>query len=142
LKNDYDSLRRVTNQYATVGADLRLVRNATFIYTNNFSLGSTNLISGTTTILDYTNRPTTYYYTNSLIRKIVDALNQTIVQDWYETNMAGGYQRSLKTHTDKRGLQTAFLYDSFGNVTNVTVTGDLLGGGTTSSAVSSATYNT
>src|SRR5439155_24581516 len=108
LKNDYDSQRRVTNQYSTAGVDLSLVRTATFLYTNNFSLGSTNLITGTTTILDYTNRPTTYFCTNSLIRKIVDPLNQTVVQDWYENDTAGGYRRSLKTLTDKRGLQTAY----------------------------------
>jgi RHS repeat-associated protein len=141
LKNDYDSLRRVTNQYATVGADLKLVRNATFLYTNNFALGATNLFTGTTTVLDYTNRPTTYFYTNSLIRKIVDALNQTITQDWFETDTNGGFCRSLKSVTDKRGLQTAYLYDSFGNVTNTTVFGDLLGDGSTASAITSASYN-
>jgi RHS repeat-associated protein len=142
LKNDYDSLRRVTNQYATVGIDLSLVRNATFLYTNNFALGSTNLLTGTTTILDYTNHPTTYFYTNSLIRTIVDSLNQTNVQDWYEADTAGGFRRSLKSRTDKRHLQTTLLYDTFGNVTNTTVTGDLLGDGSTVSAVSTATYNT
>jgi RHS repeat-associated protein len=142
LKNDYDSLRRVTNQYSTVGIDLSLVRNATFLYTNNFALGSTNLLTGTTTILDYTNRAMTYFYTNSLIRKIVDPLNQTVIQDWYETDTAGGFRRSLKSVTDKRGLQTAFSYDASGNLTNTTVTGDLLGDGSTTNAVTSATYNT
>ena len=112
LQNIYDSQRRVTNQLSTAGINLTPVRTATFAYTNNFSLSSpTNLLTGVTVISDYFNHATTYYYTNSLVRKIVDPLNQTIVQDWYETNTVGGFQRSLKTRTDKRGLQTAFLYD-------------------------------
>jgi RHS repeat-associated protein len=143
LKNDYDSQRRVTNQYATVGLDLNLVRNATFAYTNNFSLSSpTNFLTGATAIYDYTNRVTTYYYTNSLIRKIVDPLNQIVTQDWYEADTNSGYRRSLKSRVDKRNLQTTYQYDVFGNATNSTMTGDLTGDGTTTNAISSATYNT
>lgn len=143
LKNIYDSQRRVTNQLATVGADLNLVRNATFAYTNNFNLNSpTNLLTGVTAIYDYTNQVTLVFYTNSLIRKTVDPLLGTVLQDWYETNSAGGFQRSLKSRTDKRGLITAYLYDSYGNITNTSVTGDLLGFGTNATAVTSATYNT
>ena len=143
LQNVYDSQRRVTNQLATVGADLNLVRNATFAYTNNFSLTSpTNMLTGVTAIYDYTNRVTFYFYTNSLIRKIADPVGGTVWQDWYETNSPGGYQRSLKSRTDKRGLVTAYLYDALGNVTNTTVTGDLLGDGGSTNAVTSATYNT
>jgi RHS repeat-associated protein len=143
LENVYDSERRVTNQLATVGADLNLIRNATFAYTNNFSVTSpTNLLSGVTAIYDYTNRVTMYFYTNGLVRKIVDPLGGTIVQDWYETNSPGGYQRSLKSRTDKRNLLTAYEYDAFGNITNTTVTGDLLGDASGTNAVTSATYNT
>jgi YD repeat-containing protein len=73
----------------------------------------------------------------------VDPLNQTIVQNWYETNTVGGFQRSLKSVTDKRGLQTAYLYDSFGNLTNTIITGDITGDGITSQTVTnSAGYNT
>jgi RHS repeat-associated protein len=143
LQNAYDSLRRVTNQLSTAGADLNPIRIATILYTNNFSLSSpTNLLTGATAIYDYTNHVTTYYYTNSLIRKIVDPLNQAITQDWYEANTNSGYQRSLKSRTDKRGLVTTYQYDSFGNVTNTTSTGNLTGDGTTTNAVTSATYNT
>ena len=39
----------------------------------------------------------------------------------YETDSAGG-QRGLKSRTDKRGLITAYLYDSYGNITNTCVT--------------------
>ena len=56
---------------------------------------------------------------------------------------SGGFQRSLKTRTDKRGLQTAFLYDAYGNLTNSIVTGDLTGNGiTTQTATNTASYNT
>lgn len=143
VQNVYDAQRRVTNQLATVGADLNPIRTATFVYTNNYSLSSpTNQLTGATWVYDYTNHVTSYFYTNSLIRKIVDPLGGTIVEDWYETNSPGGFQRSLKSVTDKRGLQTAYLYDSFGNPTNITVTGDLVGDGSTSNAVTTATYNT
>jgi RHS repeat-associated protein len=143
LQNAYDSQRRVTSQYSTVGADLNLIRSATFAYTNNFSLTSpTNLLTGRTDISDYTNRVTTYFYTNSLMRKVVDPLNQIVTQDWYEADTNSGYRRSLKSRTDKRGLQTVFQYDTFGNATNTTVTGDLTGDGGTINAVTSAFYNT
>jgi YD repeat-containing protein len=143
VQNVYDSQRRVTNQLATAGVDLNPIRTARFVYTNNYSLSSpTNQLTGATWIYDYTNNVTSYFYTNSLIRKAVDPLGGTIVEDWYETNSPGGFQRSLKSVTDKRGLQTAYLYDSFGNPTNITVTGDLSGSGNTSNAVTTATYNT
>jgi RHS repeat-associated protein len=143
LQNIYDSQRRVTNQLSTAGSDLNPVRTATFAYTNNFSLTSpTNLLTGVTVISDYFNHATTYYFTNSLIRKIVDPLNQAIVQDWYETNTIGGFQRSLKSVTDRRGLQTAYLYDSSGNLTNTVVTGDLTGDGIPAqTATNAASYN-
>jgi RHS repeat-associated protein len=146
LKNEYDDQRRVTNQWATVGPDLRLVRNATFRYTNDFTLTTiTGTVSGTTTVLDYTNNATTYFYTNGLIRRVRDPLGAEQAQTWYEateTN-APAYPRSLKTVTDKRGLVTSYFYDSRGNVTNTTVKGDLLGdGNTNTTAVSTALYNT
>lgn len=146
LQNEYDSLRRVTNQWATVGADLRLIRNATFRYTNNFSLTNlTALLTGTTTVLDYTNRVLRYFYTDGLIRNITDPLNQSIVQTWYEVNETTppAYPRSLKTITDKRGLVTTFLYDDRGNATNTTIRGDLRGDGdTNATAVTLATFTT
>jgi YD repeat-containing protein len=145
LQNDYDDQRRVTNQWSTVGPDLRLVRNATFIYTNNFNLTNiTGTLSGTTTILDYTNNPTTYFYTNGLIRRVHDPLGGELVQTWYEENEtnAPAYPRSLKTVTDKRGLVTSFKYDSQGNVTNTTVQGDLKGDGdTNATAVAVSVFN-
>lgn len=145
LKNEYDSLRRVTNQWATVGPDLRLVRNATFRFTNNFSLTNlTATLSGSTTVLDYANNPTSFYYTNGLIRRTVDPLGIGTIQTWFEDNEtnAPAYPRSLKSVTDRRGLITEFLYDARGNATNTTLRGDLLGdGNTTTSAGAFATFN-
>src|SRR5262249_21695681 len=145
LQNEYDDKRRVTNQWATVGDDLRLIRNATFRYTNGFSLTNlTALLTGTTTVLDYTNRVLRYFYTNGLIRKIADPLNQTVIQSWYEATETSppAYPRSLKNVTDKRGLVTTYLYDASGNVTNTTVRGDLRGDGdTNATAVTVAVYN-
>ncbi len=90
LQNEYDPQRRVTNQWATVGPDLRLVRTASFLYTNNYDPTNLTLtLTGTTTLLDYTNRATTYCYTNSLLRRVRDPLNYEALQEWYkvgETN--------------------------------------------------------
>ena len=136
LQNEYDSQRRVTNQMATVGATLVPMVNATFAYTNNFSISSpTNLLTGTTAVYDYTNHVTMYTYTNSLIDKIVDPLTHSIIQTWYGATTNGGYQRSLQSRTDKRGLVTTYRYDTNGNVTNSTLTGDLTGNGVTTNAV-------
>jgi len=144
LQNVYDSQRRVTNQLSTVGTSLTPVRSATFLYTNNYSLTTpTNLLTGVTVISDALNHSTTYFYTNSLVRKIIDPMNQAITQDWYETNSAGGFQRSLKSQIDKRGVQQTFYYDVTGNLTNSIVTGDLTGSGLSSeTATNSAIYNT
>jgi len=144
LKNEYDDQRRVVTQWATVGSDLELVRNATFRYTNNFVLTNlTATLTGTTTVLDWTNNVYTYAYTNGLMRKVADPLGGKITQTWYEENEtnAPAYPRSLKTVTDKRGLVTTFLYDSRGNITNTTLRGDLRGDGdTNATAVISAVY--
>ncbi len=146
LINAYDSQRRVTNQLSTAGMDLNPIRTATFIYANNFVLTNsyTNAISGYTLIIDGNGNTNRYDYTNSLITKITDPLNQTIQQTWYADNAtAPGYPRSVATRTDKRGLVTQYQYDSNGNVTSAIVTGDLTGDGiTTQTATNTAIYNT
>ena len=146
LINQYDNQRRVTNQLATVGVDLQPVRNATFIYSNNFNLTNspTNTITGFTLIKDVFNSTNRYDYTNGLITKITDAMGLFVIQDWFEpseTNKAGYYPRSLEARTDKRGLLTAFKYDANGNATNTVITGDLLGDGTTQNATNTIAYD-
>lgn len=152
LVNEYDEQRRVTNQWSTVGSDLKLVRNASFVYSNNFNYsaltnvsGQTNTISGYTTIKDAYNQVTRYDYTNGLISKVTDPLNQSETQEWFSPGdgSPGAYPRSLKRSVDKRGLITTYLYNTNGYATNVTVTGNLLGDGNTSTAaVTGYTYLT
>ena len=145
LQNFYDSQRRVTNQLSTAGVDLTPVRVASFIFSNNYALTNsfTNAITGYTLIVDGNGNTNRYDYTNSLITKITDPLNQTVQQTWYADNAtAPGYPRSVATRTDKRGLVTQYQYDSNGNVTNTVVTGDLTGDGiTTQTATNTAVYN-
>jgi len=145
LQNAYDSQRRVTNQLSTAGIDLTPIRTATFVYSNNFAYTNswTNKISGYTLIVDSNSRTNRYDYTNSLITKITDPLNQTIQQSWYADNAtAPGYPRSLSQVVDKRGMTNQFLYDSNGNITNTVTIGDLTGDGTLQSATNTAIYNT
>jgi len=143
LVNEYDGERRVVKQYATAGQDLRLIHNATFVYSNNFYFTNafSNSINGTTFVIDVFNNTNRYEYTNGLLTKITDPLGYSLVQDWYWTNTtAGSYTKALKSKTDKRGLTTTFLYDTNGNVvTNIISGTDLTGNGTTN-AVITATY--
>jgi YD repeat-containing protein len=147
LVNQYDAQRRVTNQLATVGADLNPVRNATFVYSNNFNPANsfTNTITGSTFVIDINGKTNKFFYDRGLITNITDTLNQTITQDWFdpsETNKAGYYPRSLEFRIDARGLKTSFQYDANGNITNRTLRGDLTGDGIlTQQAVTSTTYN-
>jgi RHS repeat-associated protein len=143
LQNFYDTQGRVTQQWATVGLDLRPIRTATFVYSNDFVRAGTNPVTGYTLIMDVFGNTNRYDYTSNLITRITDPLNQSIVQEWYGiTNGNGAYPRSLKSRTDKRGLKNEFVYDSQGNVvTNITTGADLTGDGVTK-AVFSYTYNT
>lgn len=137
LVNAYDNQRRVTNQCATVGADLAPVRNATFQYANDFSLTNQRPISGTTTLLDAYDHPTVYRYSAGLITNIVDPLGHQIAREWFlpGDTSPGAYPRSLKSERDKRGLLTTYRYDARGNPTNIAVIGDLTGDGQPDTAV-------
>jgi RHS repeat-associated protein len=108
-----------------------------------FTANDTNGIAGYTLITDINNNVSRYDYTNSLITKITDPLNQIITQNWYWTNDTfGGYQRSLRQRVDKRGLAVQYFYDSYGNiVTNIVSGADLTGDGKMS-ATNSVSYNT
>ncbi len=138
LSNSYDSLRRVVTQAATVGSDLRLVTNATFIYSNNFTNLTNSIITGTTYVKDVFGKTNSYQYTSNFITGITDQLGQSITQVWF-TNSGdpGYYPHSLKSRTDKRGLKTDYQHDSLGNLSQVTLTGNLTGGTATNET---ATY--
>lgn len=142
LRNVYDDSGRVVEQWATVGLDLRPVQNATFIYSNDFVLHGTNAASGFTLIVDALGNTNRYDYTNGLVTKITDSHGHSIVQEWYSETGSGGFARSLKSRTDKRGLTQTFVYDGQGNIVTNTITGaDLTGDGLTN-AVFSYAYNT
>src|SRR3984957_19250070 len=143
LGNVYDSTNRVVAQMATVGQDLNLYTNGLFNYSNNYTVNATNGISGHTFITDIRGNVTRYDYTNSMITTNTDPLGQQIVQQWNWTNSsAGGYQRSLMSARDKRGLTSTYLYDTNGNaLTNILSGADLTGDGQTS-ATNTFGYNT
>ncbi len=146
LANTYDSLRRVTIQAASVGTNRELVTNAWIFYTNSCTGLTNDSITGTTRVEDVFHNPTIYSYTNNLITRIDEPLGRTTIQDWFETtetNKAGYYPRSLEMVVDVRGLTNKFFYDGNGNVTNLTINGDLTGEGITSqSATATYTYTT
>lgn len=132
LENAYDSLRRVITQAASVGKSGVLITNATFTYSNDFTNITSSPVTGSTTVKDAFQNPTVHYYENSLIGRIVDPLAHEIVQDWFqasETNKTGYYPRSLESTTDKRGLIKQFQYDARGNITALTLKGNLTGNG-------------
>jgi RHS repeat-associated protein len=91
LENDYDNRGRVTQQRATVGKGLKLVRNATFVYSHPDS--RTAPLTGWTRIYDAFNTPSgtpsrdtnclRHDYTDGLITAITDSLGQVIQQEWY-----------------------------------------------------------
>ncbi|MBI5820329.1 MAG: RHS repeat-associated core domain-containing protein [Verrucomicrobia bacterium] len=128
LENDYDSLRRVTRQRSTTGTSMLPVPTASFGYSESCTTGA---ITGYTTITNCFNKVTRYDYTNSLITQITDPLGHTMTQEWFYTNApsVGGYQRSLKSRTDKRGLRTDYVYDTAGNILSSTQFGNLTGDG-------------
>jgi RHS repeat-associated protein len=143
LENAYDDLRRVVTQAATVGGDLKLITNATFTYSNNFTNLTNSVITGVTHVDDVFAHRTSYYYTNNLIARTVDALEQEELQVWFSnTNDPGYYPRSLKSKTDQRGLKTDYQYDAFGNLKQVVVTGNLTGGASSNETATSTFAHT
>jgi RHS repeat-associated protein len=145
LINAYDDQYRVTNQWSTVGDDLNPVSNATFQYQSNFNITNspTNLVTGTTLVMDVFGNTNRYEYTNSLITRVVDPYGFALTQTWFlVTDAHGGYQRSLKQTIDKRGLVKSYVYDASGNVITNIVSGVDLDNSGSSNAVFTFTYDT
>jgi RHS repeat-associated protein len=140
LVNSYDTKGRVTQQKATVGASGALTVNATLAY--NTTTNADGTLSGTNTVTDAYSHTTSYTIAGGQITKVIDPLGQNVTTTWYSAGStnSGAYQRSLATRVDKRGLSTTYLYDSKGNLTNTSVTGNITGSGTTTAATST-TYN-
>ena len=130
VANNYDAFNRVTTQASTVGTNLVLVTNAYFYYTNNVTSITNQFATGFTRVEDVFHNPTIYYYTNNQITNIVDPFGYATTQVWFPDNAtAPGYPRSLQYTVDKRGLTNQYYYDSFGNVTQMVVLGNLTGEG-------------
>jgi RHS repeat-associated protein len=152
LINQYDSLRRVTNQLQTIGADLTPIRSVTFYYSNNYNPTNPTPLSGNTLIVDVFGKTNRYDYSNGEVTAITDPLGQSIQQQWYADNATvPGYPRSLQLRKDKRGLWTQFKYDTQGNITNMlqftatgtdNLTGEAVNDATTTNAVWTALYTT
>jgi RHS repeat-associated protein len=153
LQNTYDSSRRVLSQSATVGTNETLQQNASFNYGSPTPNGDMT-VTGSTVITDVFGNTTTYKYVESQITEIdYPAQNTsytgqlsngpTETQTWYLTTTGtGAYQRSLATHTDKRGLLKTYLYDSNGNLLSQVSKGNLTGGSsTTETSTMTMTYN-
>jgi len=140
LVNTYDASRRVTQQQACVGSGGALTVNGTFTY--NSTTNADGTLSGSTQVKDAYNKTTTYAYSGGQLTQVTDPLNQSVTTTWYAAGAtnSGAYQRSLASRTDKRGLATTYQYDTNGNLTNTSVTGNITGSGS-STAVTATTYN-
>lgn len=121
LENDYDGMRRVTEQRATVDPTRPgvLVRNASFDYS----------VANKTVITDAYGRQTTYEHSNGLVTAIKEPHSRTTLKEWYPSPdvTTGAYARALKKVTDPRGLVTEYKYDARGNIRETKIIGDLDG---------------
>ena len=132
LENSYDSNGRVIEQRSPLGPLQALAPSAQFRYENNATY-ATDAIGATTEYCIYDNK----------IYKITDPLGYVTLQSWFlddhsyfDANLGsivlfdrlGGYQRSLKSKQDKRGLITEYRYDLNGNPTEISLIGEDLTG--------------
>ncbi|MCE5294087.1 MAG: DUF6531 domain-containing protein, partial [Chlamydiales bacterium] len=134
VENIYNDEGKVTEQKSPSGYKQELITTAKFSYSKN-----------QTTVEDACNGVTTYKIFQKQIYKIVDPLGAVTLKSWFidknsyfdpeservvAWNADGGFVRSLKKSTDKRGLSTEYFYDDKGNKTRVSMTGeDLTGDG-------------
>lgn len=127
---------RVEEQSSPMGPQQSMTVTAVFAYED-----------GLTTVTDANGGCTIYKIFQKQIYKIIDPLGYETLQSWFideksyfdpvtervvEWNQPGGWQRSLKSSTDKRGLVTYYLYDKRGNPEVIGLHGeDLTGSGQT-----------
>lgn len=170
IKNIYDPLydpkdteysqakyRRVAEQWGTVGVDLVPLKFAEYEYN---PAGDPWVTAGfDVTYVHSDVRPdkgrltTTYVHKNGLYHHIADAkavgfsptntaIDHVISNEWYVGGETNGYQRSVKSIRDKRGLTTQYEYDAKGSLSKATKTGDLTGDGTADTASTYFYYDT
>ncbi|QYY34820.1 DUF6531 domain-containing protein [Ruficoccus sp. ZRK36] len=157
LKNVYDPLydpddetysaskyRRVVQQFSTVGLDLTPVEIAEMEYN---PAGDPWVTAGYDVTYVHSDVraslgrvTTTYVHKDGLYCFIADgqasgfsptntAIDHVVAYEWFEGSEPNSFTRSLKTMTDKRGLQTHYEYDTSGSIRKVTVEGDVTGDG-------------
>ena len=147
LKNVFNNDRTVKEQWATVGTDLALVKNASFdrFVTLNAVTGHAN---GYVNIKDAYNRVTRYDIQDSQTVRITHPNTDTnTVADTEEFNFytdsdprPGAYPRSLAWSKDRRGLLTYLKYSLLGDVTETKIVGDITGDGVADEAITTRTY--
>ncbi len=144
LENVYQD-GKVKQQFSPMGPRQEMVVTATFDYQE-----------GLTTVTDAAGARTTYKIFQKQIYKIIDPEGHETLQSWFidahtwfdpETeslvtwDQPGGWTRSLKSSTDKRGLVTSYLYDLQGNPSQIEITGDDLTGSGEKRMAKTAAYN-
>ncbi len=131
LENTYEN-GKVKEQRTPMGPAQQMATTATFDYQKGLS-----------TVTDGEGGKTTYFIRENRIYKVIDPEGYSIFHAWFvddkswfdpETekivswDQPGGYQKSLKSTTDKRGLITSYFYDGKGNPKEVEISGvDLTG---------------
>ena len=138
LENIYKD-GKVIQQISPMGQNQAMTTTATFEYQEGLS-----------TVTDSGGGTTIYHIHEKQIYKILDPKGYKTLNAWFidanswfdpETekimpyDLPGGYARSLKSSTDKRGLITSYQYDANGNVKEITLQGeDLTGNGVTTAS--------
>ncbi|MBS0637121.1 MAG: RHS repeat-associated core domain-containing protein [Verrucomicrobia bacterium] len=145
IENIYNDEGKVTEQKSPSGFRQELITTAKFTYSDN-----------ETTVVDACGGVTTYKIFQKQIYKIIDPLGAEILNSWFidknsyfdpekeqivSWDQDGGFQRSLKKSTDKRGLTTEYFYDDNGNAILIRISGDDLTGDGVSSIDKKLHYN-
>ncbi len=139
LENDYEN-GKVKAQRSPMGPAQQMATMAYFDYQKGF-----------TTVTDGEGGKTTYFIKDNRIYKVIDPEGDQILHAWFIDDKSwfdpqteqiapwdrpGGYAKSLKSITDKRGLTTHYLYDKNGNPKEIEILGiDLTGDFQTHSSI-------
>lgn len=136
---------KVVEQRSPMGLGQSMIPTARFEYKE-----------GVTFVTDAAHGKTTYKIFEKQIYQIIDPLGYPTLQSWFcdeeswfdpvtekivPWEYAGGFSRSLKSSTDKRGLSTHYVYDAHGNPITIVLEGKDLTGSGISHMTKYLTYN-
>lgn len=136
---------KVVEQRSPLGSQQQMITSATFAYQD-----------GLTTVKDALGGTTDYKIYQKQIYQVTDPKGYQTFQSWFidensyfdaktatvqPWTQPGGWVRSLKSSTDKRGLTTHYLYDTQGNPQEITLVGEDLTGSGNSSVTKHFVYN-